>query len=289
MQNNCVVCGQVFESPRKKQCCSQQCYYRRSYSPDAWAMRPKKWDVTCKVCGGPFKTNKKSQLYCSVQCRAQVQRRVPSFTCKNCDRAFSPIGMDRTTFCSRECTFSYKTKHRAITIKKASQQKTCSRCGKPFESNKPNRRFCSKECREYRIPKDPITYVRQCKECGKQFDTSSHGIGFCSDQCRRKYRNRYDYVRSDKRLTQNGRRDYSITLARLYLRDKGVCYLCGQQVNMDANPNANDYGSIDHVTPVSKGGQHTWGNVRLAHRKCNMAKLDHEICAEVCEELAASA
>ena len=34
----------------------------------------------------------------------------------------------------------------------------------------------------------------------------------------------------------------------------------------------NNYPSIDHVIPVSKGGTHTWDNVKLAHRHCNTMK-----------------
>jgi 5-methylcytosine-specific restriction endonuclease McrA len=46
---------------------------------------------------------------------------------------------------------------------------------------------------------------------------------------------------------------------------------------MSADTNADEYGSIDHVLPVSKGGTHTWNNVRLAHRGCNMAKRDRTV------------
>lgn len=35
------------------------------------------------------------------------------------------------------------------------------------------------------------------------------------------------------------------------------------------------YPSIDHVIPVSKGGLHSWENVKLAHRKCNTRKGNH--------------
>ena len=37
------------------------------------------------------------------------------------------------------------------------------------------------------------------------------------------------------------------------------------------------YPSIDHASPVAKGGAHTWDNVRLAHRDCNSVKSDGEV------------
>ena len=37
------------------------------------------------------------------------------------------------------------------------------------------------------------------------------------------------------------------------------------------------YPSVEHIIPVSKGGTHTWDNVRLAHHYCNAIKNDKEL------------
>jgi 5-methylcytosine-specific restriction endonuclease McrA len=50
-------------------------------------------------------------------------------------------------------------------------------------------------------------------------------------------------------------------------RDNGTCYLCGSQVDPD-------YWHMDHVHPVSKGGSHTYDNVRVTHPRCNLRKSD---------------
>lgn len=39
----------------------------------------------------------------------------------------------------------------------------------------------------------------------------------------------------------------------------------------------NMYPSIDHVRPLSRGGLHEWGNVKLAHRICNSIKKDNVV------------
>jgi len=39
----------------------------------------------------------------------------------------------------------------------------------------------------------------------------------------------------------------------------------------------NMYPSIDHVVPLSRGGLHEWGNVKLAHRICNSIKKDNDV------------
>lgn len=56
-----------------------------------------------------------------------------------------------------------------------------------------------------------------------------------------------------------------IPIAELYERDKGVCQLCNL-------PCTTQDASVDHKTPISRGGQHTWENVQLTHLTCNIWK-----------------
>lgn len=97
---------------------------------------------------------------------------------------------------------------------------------------------------------------------------------YCSNKCRIRARNRRHTDHRRKVIRANGKAEWDITLKKLVARDKHVCYICGRKVNTRAHYNADDYGSIDHVIPLSKGGTHTWDNVRLAHRKCNCVKRD---------------
>ena len=56
--------------------------------------------------------------------------------------------------------------------------------------------------------------------------------------------------------------DRSFTLYHVFVRDQGVCHICEKRVY------AKD-ASIDHVKPLSKGGDHVPDNVKLSHLKCN--------------------
>ena len=116
---------------------------------------------------------------------------------------------------------------------------------------------------------------KKCGECGLFF------IGrkkYCSEECRRKSLNRKQYKRIKKEVLI----DKDITLKKLFRRDRGVCWICGEQC--DYNDYRKDekgnfisgktYPSIDHVYPLSKGGVHSWDNVRLAHHYCNTIKND---------------
>jgi 5-methylcytosine-specific restriction endonuclease McrA len=54
----------------------------------------------------------------------------------------------------------------------------------------------------------------------------------------------------------------------IWERDNGICYICGLFVlREDVH--------FDHVIPLSKGGSHTYNNVRVTHSRCNMSKSDN--------------
>lgn len=61
------------------------------------------------------------------------------------------------------------------------------------------------------------------------------------------------------------------TLEQIYIRDEGMCKLCFTTVNINAEKLANRP-SIDHVIPLSKGGNDTLKNIQLAHFGCNSKK-----------------
>lgn len=119
----------------------------------------------------------------------------------------------------------------------------------------------------------PIVFL-QCKYCGRAFEQHNKSY-FCSEECRRKYKNLSKQRKKDDRTKQakkNGNYDKSITLAKVYKRDHGVCYICGKHLILNDDYNRLDAPTIEHVVPICRGGTHTWGNVRLACRACNNAK-----------------
>ena len=117
--------------------------------------------------------------------------------------------------------------------------------------------------------------LRLCANCNALI--IGHGI-YCSENCRKKaeYRTK-EHVR---RIRIRGRKhDNDITLHEVYRKDKGICYLCGEQCDWSDYTDqngvfiaGNKYPSIDHVVALASGGTHEWGNVRLAHRWCNTIK-----------------
>lgn len=168
------------------------------------------------------------------------------------------------------------------------KKKKCIYCGKEFSYCKND--MCQECIEEFKkmkelykktIQESKKEYKTQiCECCGKEFYPRRHGTKYCSERCARKTSNKRKDILRDKRLKENGEIDNSITLEKLYKRDNGICKICGKKCNYndyreDENGTfivGNNYPSIDHIIPISKGGQHTWDNVQLAHMICNSIK-----------------
>ena len=54
----------------------------------------------------------------------------------------------------------------------------------------------------------------------------------------------------------------------LAARDRNICGVCRKRVHVRER-------SIDHIVPISRGGDHSYLNTRLAHRRCNSARGNH--------------
>lgn len=99
----------------------------------------------------------------------------------------------------------------------------------------------------------------------------------CED-CRRTWENRRMRPSNEKWKQIRKNTD---ALRRVYERDGGICYICGQPCDYDdfyykkgAFCIGTKYPTIDHVIPRSKGGGNTFNNFKLAHMICNSLKGD---------------
>jgi 5-methylcytosine-specific restriction endonuclease McrA len=85
--------------------------------------------------------------------------------------------------------------------------------------------------------------------------------------------------RTNKNRLKPGAKQIYYSRESILERDDYTCYLCGDKVDLNAAHNMKEegwemYPHLDHVIPLSKGGDDTPDNVRTTHAKCNMAKLD---------------
>lgn len=56
-----------------------------------------------------------------------------------------------------------------------------------------------------------------------------------------------------------------VKVKALAARDRDICGLCGKRVAWRDR-------SIDHIIPVSLGGDHSYANTHLAHKRCNFSR-----------------
>ena len=62
------------------------------------------------------------------------------------------------------------------------------------------------------------------------------------------------------------------TNEEIFERDNWICGICGKEVDKDLKYPGRMCASLDHILPLSRGGNHTRDNVQLAHMKCNQIK-----------------
>ena len=117
----------------------------------------------------------------------------------------------------------------------------------------------------------------ECCVCGAFFIPEKRE-SICSDECRRsKLNHHYSMKKEERRKKAWTPESNQINVRSLFKRDNGICWLCGEMCDIDADPNDNRYPSVDHVIPIARGGLDEWNNVRLAHRQCNSVKWAHII------------
>lgn len=122
--------------------------------------------------------------------------------------------------------------------------------------------------------------TKTCEICGKEFVVKRESRKVCcSVECSKKRMNRIASHNKDHRIAKDKRIDKDITVKSLFKRDKGVCWICEGQCNLEDYTMRNGYfiagdwyPSIDHIVPICEGGEDSWQNVKLAHRWCNMAR-----------------
>lgn len=82
-------------------------------------------------------------------------------------------------------------------------------------------------------------------------------------------------VNGQKRLMHEIRRGW---LERNVARQMGVCYYCRCALSPSAHPSYRDWTpTLDHIVPLSKGGEDREDNTVAACHACNHDKADMEV------------
>lgn len=158
---------------------------------------------------------------------------------------------------------------------------SCAKCGASKVTRDASRVYCSKRCSASMALKGrqmPLTQ-RECKACGVLFDGKA-AARYCDACGKARYREQSRLIKRkmdgksiQERARKHGCKREPIWRIKVYERDRWKCYLCGRKV-VRSNTYRPNQATIDHVIPLSKGGSHTYDNVRTSCQSCNSSKGD---------------
>ena len=198
----------------------------------------------------------------------KVQRQKP---CDYCGQRF--IGSPDAKYCREECRWARRIKQEivALTVLDWTQ---CF-CGTWVA--KRGRKYCSPRCRHRASTarKAETQIERKCKVCSVLIGFFGRKQ-FCKD-CRadqkRFQRRKAKRFQSDKKRAEHYGVAYEpINRNKVYERDGWRCGLCYRKIDKRLNGNHQMSATLDHIIPVSLGGDHLYLNVQAAHRRCNSIK-----------------
>jgi 5-methylcytosine-specific restriction endonuclease McrA len=101
------------------------------------------------------------------------------------------------------------------------------------------------------------------------------GLEATRESARRNYQNNKEWYRDREyreRLLMKEAFVESIDKDTVYKRDQGVCQICDQHVDDELVWPHPESPSLDHIFPISLGGEHSYRNIQLTHLECNLSK-----------------
>lgn len=152
------------------------------------------------------------------------------------------------------------------------KSKSCRNCRESFVPSIAKSMFwCSVNCRN-------ASRTKSCEHCGISFVSLDGRARFCDVTCRnRALRGEADPFRNQRKCANRRGRMLAVVFERInpseiFDRDAWTCYLCGTRVSRAGGQYSPTYPTLDHVTPLAKGGPHIRDNIRTACLRCNVRK-----------------
>jgi hypothetical protein len=199
----------------------------------------------------------------------KLSGRVP-VECVGCGKVIYkwPSHIKKTVRCSRNCS-------------PATETRECARCGIEFTAfRSEKKKTCGRKC--------PALYVTlACEMCNGTFTVlkSRPSPRFCGEGCRLRWFSSSfggnksphwkggvnpNYYSAKRRAIM--RRGDKIDHLVVFEAFNWECHICGQDIDPDLRFPHKMAATIDHIIPLSRGGEHTWDNVAPAHAMCNFTK-----------------
>lgn len=248
----CKECGGAVEGRRQwcTSCATQRRLKRERDRDQRRGPRPaRNWTRDCKWCGLTF-TDRLGGYWCR--------------TCYGSSHVGPPVP-ELTPLCDRP---------------QLSEVRRCRVCERVAPHGVGRDSFCSYRCENSHRRSSltcAVTYGN-CRRCGDLYcSRATMDSGFCSSACsqRAAKSRRKAFARTIKRSGE------SFTLREIADRDGWRCHLCGKKVPDREYAARDDDPTMDHLIPVSLGGQHLMTNVALAHNRCNWERGNREVAFQL--------
>ena len=266
---------------------------------------------TCKMCGVSF-TRWENYSHAgahTVRChdcylaynRALNKKRRPAQEPRTCQQCGDDISSKpaQARFCSRLCRHRSKPP-RPNGGHRATGTATCPECGDTFETVRGRNTYCGRVCSDKNSTPTPDQRIARlkrsstpvpwacCVDCHSWFVV--RGRTHCPREDCVATRNRVtarDYYHAVKanggtphqrirahrlRALNNGGSHEHYEHRDIFERDGWRCHLCGKKIDTSAPWPQPDSPSIDHLIPISLGGDDMPHNVAAAHLRCNQSK-----------------
>lgn len=274
----CVGCGDQFTlgSQPRQVYCSNACKVRDHNAKACAKRRVRHQPRPCPTCGEDFIPSRSDSPACSPKCisRFTYLRKYPNRTrhdgrskkplhsvCRGCAAVMAP---QTSTFCSRACIGRFGRKKQTA----AEYERVCTACGEVFTTFDKRPRQCSKSCAQWarNFPGVPRIRVGTCAYCLQPFDAHQGNQRFCSRECIR------SMGHHRRRAAKRGVLAEPVSRIAIAERDKWICQLCGKRVRKRLKYPDPMSQSLDHIVPITLGGEHTTANCQLTHLLCNVRK-----------------
>jgi len=293
---HCTTCGRLYAG-RSKKYCSMDCGKNAKRLTSCHWCNQWQWKCVSSIRNGV--------TYCNQECvNANRQTKREFSNCQQCDCVYMripnerPKGGDDKRFCSRKCYGEYRRcqirqpdverwRHRLTKAITRMQRKyrrrisPCAICTEPvLGTGIVDRKYCS-QCiasgYTNREQKGMCSLICVDCQCSRSAEHLKYNAGKRCKQCQRKVeKHRDSKMKAVRRVRMRGNAvvDTDISVNEIVKRQGLTCHICCEPCTWLDSPQGPMYPSVDHVVPLSKGGEHSWQNVRVAHRLCNSIKSD---------------
>jgi hypothetical protein len=100
-----------------------------------------------------------------------------------------------------------------------------------------------------------------CKSCRREHDRAHSDV-------------RYHFRAANRTRGAGGKVVEFVDRSVVFERDNWACWICCESVDPKREWPDPLSASVDHIEPISQGGEHSYANTRLAHLGCNSARRD---------------